>query len=69
MDQQMASQPGADLLPLHAPSVYDFRERDDMPFAYLSDSVNVTSVYEIYPIGFRVPQHHGCPRDPGPERQ
>jgi hypothetical protein len=41
------------LLP-HAPSVYDFRERDDMLFAYLSDSgsVNVTSVYETYPIGW-----------------
>src|SRR5262249_34789468 len=39
---------------LHAPSVYDFRERDDMLFAYLSDSdsVNVTSVYEMYPIGW-----------------
>jgi clorobiocin biosynthesis protein CloN6 len=33
----------------------DFRERDDMLFAYLSDSdsVNVTSIYEMYPIGFR----------------
>ncbi|MFE6402550.1 B12-binding domain-containing radical SAM protein [Streptomyces alboflavus] len=39
---------------MHAPSVYEFRERDDMLFAYLSDSdsVNVTSVYEIYPIGW-----------------
>lgn len=44
----------ADLFLLHAPSVYDFRERDDMLFAYLSDSdsVNVTSVYEMYPIGW-----------------
>jgi hypothetical protein len=33
MDQQMAPRLGADLflLLLHAPSVYDFRERDDMP--------------------------------------
>lgn len=39
---------------LHAPSVYDFRDRDDMLFAYLSDSdsVNVTSIYEMYPIGW-----------------
>lgn len=39
---------------LHAPSVYDFRERDDILFAYLSDSdsVNVTSIYEMYPLGF-----------------
>ena len=55
----MVSQPigprlGADLFLLHAPSVYDFRERDDMLFAYLSDSdsVNVTSIYEMYPIGW-----------------
>lgn len=44
----------ADLFLLHSPSVYDFRERDDILFAYLSDSdsVNVTSIYEMYPIGF-----------------
>ncbi|MFL6114255.1 MAG: cobalamin-dependent protein [Catenulispora sp.] len=44
----------ADMFLLHAPSVYDFRERDDVLFAYLSDSdsVNVTSVYEMYPIGW-----------------
>jgi clorobiocin/coumermycin A biosynthesis protein CloN6/CouN6 len=44
----------ADLFLLHAPSVYDFRERDDILFAYLSDSdsVNVTSIYEMYPIGW-----------------
>ena len=44
----------ADLFLLHAPSIYDFRERDDILFAYLSDSdsVNVTSIYEMYPIGF-----------------
>ncbi len=54
MDEQLASRLEADLFLLHAPSVYDFRERDDMLFAYLSDSdsVNVTSLYEIYPIGF-----------------
>lgn len=44
----------ADLLLLHAPSVYDFRDRDDVLFAYLSDSdsVNVTSIFEMYPLGF-----------------
>jgi clorobiocin biosynthesis protein CloN6 len=44
----------ADLFLLHAPSVYDFRERDDILFAYLSDSdsVNVTSVFEMFPLGF-----------------
>lgn len=60
MDQQIASRLGADLFLVHAPSVFDFRERDDMLFAYLSDSdsVNVTSIYEMYPIGwFSLKQH------------
>jgi clorobiocin biosynthesis protein CloN6 len=54
MDLQIAPRLEADLFLLHAPSVYDFRERDDMLFAYLSDSdsVNVTSIYEMYPIGW-----------------
>ena len=54
MDQQITARLEADLFLLHAPSVYDFRERDDMLFAYLSDSdsVNVTSIYEMYPIGW-----------------
>ncbi|HET9895524.1 MAG TPA: cobalamin-dependent protein [Streptosporangiaceae bacterium] len=54
MDQQISSRLEADLFLLHAPSVFDFRERDDMLFAYLSDSdsVNVTSIYEMYPIGW-----------------
>ena len=54
MDQPITSRLEADLFLLHAPSVYDFRERDDMLFAYLSDSdsVNVTSIYEMYPIGW-----------------
>jgi clorobiocin/coumermycin A biosynthesis protein CloN6/CouN6 len=44
----------SDLILLHAPSVFDFRERDDLLFAYLSDSdsVNVTTIYEMYPLGF-----------------
>jgi clorobiocin biosynthesis protein CloN6 len=54
MDQRTTSRLEADLFLLHAPSVFDFRERDDMLFAYLSDSdsVNVTSIYEMYPIGW-----------------
>jgi clorobiocin/coumermycin A biosynthesis protein CloN6/CouN6 len=54
MNPGIASRLEADLFLLHAPSVYDFRERDDMLFAYLSDSdsVNVTSIYEMYPIGW-----------------
>ncbi len=60
MVQQLTSRLQADLFLLHAPSVFDFRERDDLLFAYLSDSdsVNVTSVYEMYPIGwFSIKQH------------
>lgn len=30
-----------------------------MPFAYLNDSVNVTSVYEMYPLGWF---STACPR-------
>jgi clorobiocin/coumermycin A biosynthesis protein CloN6/CouN6 len=54
MNPEIASRLEADLFLLHAPSVFDFRERDDMLFAYLSDSdsVNVTSIYEMYPIGW-----------------
>src|ERR1700744_6724009 len=54
MNPEIASRLEAALFLLHAPSVYDFRERDDMLFAYLSDSdsVNVTSIYEMYPIGW-----------------
>src|SRR5215469_319700 len=60
MDERTASRLEADLFLVHAPSVFDFRERDDLLFAYLSDSdsVNVTSVYEMYPIGwFSLKQH------------
>ncbi|HUG84094.1 MAG TPA: cobalamin-dependent protein [Euzebya sp.] len=53
-DPAAATSLQADLILLHAPSVYDFRDRDDVLFAYLSDSdsVNVTSIYEMFPIGF-----------------
>ena len=46
MAQQIASRLGLT-------SVYEFRGRDDMLFAYLSDgdSVNAASVYEMYPVG------------------
>ncbi|MBI4616822.1 MAG: cobalamin B12-binding domain-containing protein [Planctomycetes bacterium] len=45
----------ADLILLHPPSVYDFRERRDVLFAYLgnSDSVAASAMYEIYPLGFK----------------
>jgi clorobiocin/coumermycin A biosynthesis protein CloN6/CouN6 len=50
----------ADLFLLHAPSVYDFRDRDDILFAYLSDSdsVNITCIYEMFPIGFFALKQH-----------
>ena len=44
MDQPITSRLEADLFLLHAPSVYDFRERDDMLFAYLSDSDSVNVI-------------------------
>jgi clorobiocin biosynthesis protein CloN6 len=44
----------ADLILLHAPSVLDFRERHDVVFPYIaSDSVAVSSIFEIYPLGFK----------------
>ncbi len=44
----------ADLILVHAPSVFDFRERDDLIFGALADSlsVNITPVFEMYPVGF-----------------
>jgi hypothetical protein len=46
-----ASQLRADLSPLRAPNVYDFRDRNDRLSGHLSDSVNVRSVYQMYSIG------------------
>jgi clorobiocin biosynthesis protein CloN6 len=44
----------ADLILLHAPSVFDFRRRRDVLFPYVaSDSVAVSSIFEIYPLGFK----------------
>ena len=44
---------GFDLLLIHPPSVYDFRDRDDILFAYLSnsDSVHVSPIFEMPPVG------------------
>jgi clorobiocin biosynthesis protein CloN6 len=49
-----------DLLLLHAPSVYDFRERDDILFAYLSnsDSVHVSPIFEMPPVGILAIKQH-----------
>lgn len=44
----------ADIILLHAPSVFDFRNRTDVLFPYVaSDSVAVSSAFEIYPLGFK----------------
>lgn len=40
-----------DLILLHAPSVYDFRERTIM-YGPISDVIPSTPVFEMYPIGF-----------------
>ncbi len=43
--------PSVDLVLLHAPSVYDFREKAIM-FGPVSDMVPSTPVFEMYPLGF-----------------
>jgi len=45
----------ADLLLLHAPAVFDFRDRTDIYFPYLSTSgdVPITPLYEYFPVGFK----------------
>ncbi len=50
----------ADLILLHAPALFDFRERDDILLGSLADSVsvNVTPVFEIYPLGFLALKSH-----------
>ena len=43
--------PDLDLILLHAPSVYDFRERPAM-YGPISDVIPSTPVFEMYPLGF-----------------
>jgi B12-binding domain/radical SAM domain protein len=43
--------PDPDLLLLHAPSVYDFRERSIL-YGPVSDMVPSSTVFEMYPLGF-----------------
>src|SRR6185503_28371 len=49
-----------DLLLLHAPAFFDFRDREDIYFPYLSTSgdVPITPLYEYFPIGFKTMQRH-----------
>jgi clorobiocin biosynthesis protein CloN6 len=49
-----------DVILVHAPSVYDFRDRDDVLFAYLSnsDGAHVSPIFEMPPVGiFALLQH------------
>ena len=46
-----ASRPEPDLLLLHAPSVYDFREHAIL-YGPVSDMVPSSTVFEMYPLGF-----------------
>lgn len=50
----------ADLVLLHAPAFFDFRERRDIYFPYLSTSgdVPITPLYEYFPVGFKTLQRH-----------
>lgn len=43
--------PALDLLLLHAPSVYDFRERPTV-YGPISDVIPSTPIFEMYPLGF-----------------
>lgn len=44
----------ADLILVHAPAIFDFRNRDDVALGWYSsqDSSNVTPIFEMYPLGF-----------------
>jgi clorobiocin biosynthesis protein CloN6 len=50
----------ADLLLVHPPAFFDFRQRPDIYFPYLSTSgdVPITPLYEYLPLGFRSLQHY-----------
>jgi clorobiocin biosynthesis protein CloN6 len=50
----------ADLLLMHAPAFFDFRERRDIYFPFLGTSgdVPITPLYEYFPIGFKMLHRH-----------
>jgi clorobiocin/coumermycin A biosynthesis protein CloN6/CouN6 len=50
----------ADLVLMHAPAVFDFRERGDIYYPFLSTSgdIPITPMYEVYPLGFKSLQQH-----------
>jgi clorobiocin biosynthesis protein CloN6 len=49
----------ADLLLMHAPAFFDFRERRDIYFPFLAESgLPITPLYDYFPIGFKMLQQH-----------
>src|SRR5262245_59707300 len=56
----------ADVLLLHAPAFFDFRNRRDIYFPFLGTSgdVPITPLYEYFPVGFKTLQRflsdRGC---------
>lgn len=50
----------ADLLLMHAPAVFEFRNRRDIYFPFLGTSgdVPITPLYEYFPVGFKSLQRH-----------
>ncbi len=50
----------ADLILLHAPAVFDFRNRRDIYFPFLGTSgdVPITPLYEYFPVGFKTLQRY-----------
>lgn len=50
----------ADLLLVHAPAFFDFRNRRDIYFPFLGTSgdVPITPLYEYFPVGFKTLQRH-----------
>ncbi len=44
----------ADLILLHAPAIFDFRNRDDIALGWYAsqESSNVTPIFEMFPLGF-----------------
>jgi clorobiocin/coumermycin A biosynthesis protein CloN6/CouN6 len=50
----------ADLLLLHAPAFFDFRNRRDIYFPFLGTSgdVPITPLYEYFPVGFKTMQRY-----------
>jgi B12-binding domain/radical SAM domain protein len=48
---------GSDLVLIHAPSVFDFRERSTL-YGPISDVIPSTPVFEMYPVGFATMSHY-----------